>query len=102
MTATTTVPMFDCDAERFLKVMQGRSFSYIGAAMLIRAHLLITETNRLRPIQLDHILHINTTYSRGLIDQVLAGSFQTDSEGYIYSASVDRTMDRYVPEGSPA
>ena len=97
----TSTPMLDCNAERFLKVMQGRTFSYIGAALLIRAHLLITETNRLKPIQLDHILHINSTYSRDLIDQVLAGSFETDSEGYIYSASVDRMMDRYVPEGSP-
>ena len=96
-----STPMLDCNAERFLKVMQGRTFSYIGAALLIRAHLLITETNRLKPIQIDHILHINTTYSRDLIDQVLAGSFERDSEGYIFSASVDRMVGRYVPEGSP-
>jgi len=98
----TTAPMIDYDAEKFLRLMSKKSFSYIGVAMLIRAHLLITETHRLKSIDIDHILHIRNANTRNLIDQVIAGSFKTDSEGYIYSTAVDRTMGRRaIPESSP-
>ena len=98
MTTSTTIPMIDYDAERFLSLMAGRSFSYIGAALLIRAHLLLAETNRLKPVQVEHILRIHTQATRALIDQVITDSFSIDGEGYIYSKAVDRTMDKYALE----
>ena len=92
---TSTVHMIDYGAEKFLDIMVGRSLKYIGAAMLIRAHLLIAENNRLKPVQIEHLLHVNSTYVRDLIDQVIEGSFKKDAEGYIYSTGVDQAVDRY-------
>jgi hypothetical protein len=98
MQSPVTVPLIDYDAERFLTLMAGKSFSYIGAAMLIRAHLLLTETYRMKPAQLYQVLRIRTLAARALVDEVLETTFRTDSEGYIYSGGVDRMMARYAPQ----
>jgi hypothetical protein len=97
-TITNQVPFMDHDAERFLTLMSRKSFSYIGVAMLIRAHLFLAETNRLKPVQLNHILRVGSPMTQDMVDQVVADSFSMDADGYIFSVGVDRTVAQQYPK----
>jgi len=76
-------------ADEFLSSVWRRSFSYVGALMLIRAHLTLAPGNRLSRAELHRIFNTRTPQSVNLITEVIDLSFKEDSTG-VFSPAIDR------------
>lgn len=88
MTKTT----INLEAAQFLSSMHRRSFSFVGAAMLIRAHLTLTPGNRISRAALHTLFNTRTAPAIALIDEVLDMAFREDDQQMIYSPAVDRAV----------
>jgi len=91
---TNTIISFD--AEGFLSGMRRRSFAFIGAAMLIRAHLTMAPRNRLTRATIHCTFNSRSTPTIALIDEVLDMAFRVDDTGFVYSPGVDRAAAQAV------
>ena len=86
------------DAAGFLSGMRRRSFAFVGAAMLIRAHLTLAPRNRLTRAAVHGIFNSRTAPTIALIDEVLDMAFRIDDSGLVFSPGVDRA----VAQGEPS
>jgi uncharacterized membrane protein len=86
----TTIPF---DAIQFLHTMKHRSFAFVGAAMLLRAHILCAPNHRLSRAAVYETFHAKTAQTLALIDDVLDFAFREDDLKMIYSPGIDRAMN---------
>lgn len=86
-TPTANVPF---DALQFLGHMRHRSFSYVGAATLLRAHLMLAPFNRIAREDVFAIFRATAPVVRVLIGDVIDHSFREDEHGMVYSPAIDR------------
>ena len=78
------------EAAQFLSSMHRRSFSFVGAAMLIRAHLTLAPGNRLSRAAVHALFNTRTAPTIALIDEVMDMAFRVDDQQMVYSPAVDR------------
>ena len=78
------------DVEDFLAAVRHRSFAYIGAQLLIRAHLTVAPSNRLSRGALHATFIAKTPAFRALIEEVVDLSFREDAAGLIFHPAIDR------------
>lgn len=80
------------EAAQFLSAMHRRSFSYVGAAMLIRAHLTLAPSNRLTRAAVHALFNTRTAPAIALIDEVMDMAFREDDQKMVYSPAIDRAV----------
>ena len=80
------------DASHFLLTMRHRSFAFVGAAMLLRAHLTMAPANRLSRAAVYEVFRVTTDRTRCLVDDVVDFAFREDDQKMIYSPGVDRAV----------
>ncbi|MEO5690112.1 MAG: hypothetical protein ABIR54_22355 [Burkholderiaceae bacterium] len=85
----TTIPF---DAAAFLHSMRHRSFSFVGAAMLLRAHLTLAPSNRLSRAAVYELFRATTAQTIALVDDVMDYAFREDDQQMIFSPGIDRAM----------
>ncbi len=83
-------PLFPRDASRFLYSMRRRSFAFVGAAVLLRAHLELAPGNRLSRRAVHVLFQPKTANTAFLIDEVMDFAFREDADGLIYLPAIDR------------
>ena len=92
----TTIPF---DTTHFLQSMKHRSFAFVGATMLLRAHLVRMPGNRLSRAEIYVLFHVRSGPTLALIDDVIDLAYRADDEGRIYSPAIDRAMLASEPAG---
>ncbi len=80
-------------AAHFIQTMKRRSFTFIGATTLLRAHLTIAPANRLSREAVHDLFHTQSAAVVALLDDVMDFSFSEDSDKMIYSPAIDRAMN---------
>lgn len=85
----TTIPF---DTTQFLHSMKHRSFAFVGAAMLLRAHLVQAPSNRLTRATVYQLFRVTTDRTRALVDDVMDFAFREEDQKMIYSPGVDRAV----------
>ena len=88
---TNTTVSFE--AAPFLSTTRRRSFSYVGAEMILRAHLTLTPDNRLSRASIHVLFNTRSVQAAALIDEVMDFAFCEDDKGMIYSPAIDRAMN---------
>ena len=88
---TNSTISFNADA--FLYTMRGRSFAFVGAAMILRARLALAADNRLPRAVIPHLFRAKTVRVLALLDEVMDFAFCEDDKGMIYSPAIDRAMN---------
>lgn len=81
------------NADAFLYTMRGRSFAFVGAAMILRARLALAADNRLPRAFISQLFRARTVRVVALLDEVMDFAFCEDDKGMIYSPAIDRAMN---------
>ena len=86
---TTTISF---DSTHFLLAMKHRSFAFVGAAMLLRAHLTLAPSNRLSRTAVYALFRATTPQTIALVDDVMDFAYREDDQKMIYSPAIDRAV----------
>jgi hypothetical protein len=85
-----TNALFPCDASQFLYSMRRRSFAFVGAASLLRAHLELAPGNRLSRGAVHVLFQPKSANTLMLLEEVMDFAFREDADGLIYLPALDR------------
>jgi len=85
-----TKALLPCDASQFLYSMRRRSFAFVGAAMLLRAHLELAPGNRLSRTAVHILFQPKSANTLMLLEEVMDFAFREDADGLIYLPALDR------------
>ena len=85
---TNTIVSFE--AAPFISTTRRRSYSYVGAEMILRAHLTLAQDNRLSRAAIHALFNTRSAQAAALIDEVMDFAFREDDKGMVYSPAIDR------------